>query len=62
MREILDKTEVGKLTPPEVTAQGVEVYAVCRKEKSSAENTPDKRKVREELMSEQFAGQGQGAT
>ncbi len=54
LRDILDKTEVGKLTPPEMTAQGVEVYALCRKEISSAENTPEKRKVREELASEQF--------
>jgi peptidyl-prolyl cis-trans isomerase SurA len=54
LREMLDKTEVGKLTPPEVTREGIEVYAVCRKEPSSAENTPDKRKVREELVSERF--------
>jgi peptidyl-prolyl cis-trans isomerase SurA len=54
LRDILDKTEVGKLTPPEVTLQGVEVYALCRKEKSSAENTPEKRKVREQLVAEQF--------
>lgn len=54
LRDILDKTEVGRLTPPEVTLQGIEVYALCRKEPSSAENTPEKRKVREELVSEQF--------
>ena len=54
LREILEKTEVGKLTPPEVTAQGIEVYALCRKEHTSAENTPDKRKVREELVNQQF--------
>ncbi len=54
LREILEKTEVGKLTPPEATLQGVEVYALCRKEPSSAENTPEKRKIREELASEQF--------
>ena len=54
LREILEKTEVGKLTAPEVTAQGIEVYALCRKERASAENTPDKRKVREELVNPQF--------
>ena len=54
LREILEKTEVGKLTAPEVTAQGIEVYALCRKERASAENTPDKRKVREELVNQQF--------
>jgi peptidyl-prolyl cis-trans isomerase SurA len=54
LRDILNKTEVGKLTPPEITLQGVEVYALCRKEISSAENTPEKRKVREEMANEQF--------
>ena len=54
LREILEKTELGRLTPPEVTTQGIELYAVCRREKSSAENTPDKRKVRDELVSERF--------
>ena len=57
LREILEKTELGRLTPPEVTAQGIEVYALCRKEQSSAENTPEKRKVREEMASEQFQAQ-----
>ncbi len=54
LRELLEKTEVGKLTAPEVTREGIEVHAVCRKEPSSAENTPDKRKVRDELVSERF--------
>lgn len=54
LRDILEKTEVGRLTPPEVTAQGIEVYAVCRREKSSADNTPERRKARDELVNEQF--------
>ena len=54
LREILDKTEVGRLTSPEVTAQGVEVYALCRKEQSDRDNTPERKKAREEMMSAQF--------
>jgi peptidyl-prolyl cis-trans isomerase SurA len=54
LRAILEKTDIGKLTAPEVTLQGVEVFALCRREKSSAENTPDKRKIRDELINEQF--------
>jgi peptidyl-prolyl cis-trans isomerase SurA len=54
LREILEKTEIGKLTSPEQTAQGIEVYALCGKKPSSADNAPGKREVREELMSEQF--------
>jgi peptidyl-prolyl cis-trans isomerase SurA len=54
LREILEKTEVGRLTAPEVTAQGVEVYALCGKKQSSAENVPGRREVRDELFSERF--------
>jgi peptidyl-prolyl cis-trans isomerase SurA len=54
LREILDKTEIGRLTAPEVTQDGVEVYALCRREQSSADNSPEKRKAREELMAAQF--------
>ena len=54
LREILEKTEIGKLTSPEATQQGVEVYALCAKKSSAADNTPGKREVREELFSAQF--------
>jgi len=58
LREMLEKTEIGKLTPPEMTTQGVELYAVCRREPSSSDNTPDKKKVRDALMNEQFEAKG----
>jgi peptidyl-prolyl cis-trans isomerase SurA len=54
LREILEKTEIGKLTAPEVTQQGVEVYALCGKKESAAEDAIDKNKVREKLFAEQF--------
>ncbi len=54
LREILEKTEIGKLSAPEPSAQGIEVYALCDKKESSADNTLGKRKVREELYSSQF--------
>lgn len=54
LREILDKTEIGRLTAPEVTSQGVEVYALCRKEQSDRENSPERKKAREELAAAQF--------
>ena len=53
LRELLEKTEVGKLTAPEITQQGVEVYALCGRKQSSAENAPVRRKAREELVSAQ---------
>lgn len=54
LREILEKSEVGKLSPPERTQQGIELYALCGKKQSNADNTPAKREVREELYSAQF--------
>jgi peptidyl-prolyl cis-trans isomerase SurA len=53
LREILDKTEVGHLTPPETTAQGVELFALCEKKETKSE-TPEKRQAREKIFSEQF--------
>lgn len=53
LREILDKTEVGHLTPPETTAQGVELFALCEKKETKAE-TPEKREARDKIFGEQF--------
>jgi peptidyl-prolyl cis-trans isomerase SurA len=57
LRKVLDGMEVGKLTPPEVTKFGVEMFAICRKKESAAENTPGRRKARETLMAERFEQQ-----
>jgi len=53
LRQILDKTEVGHLTPPETTLQGIELFALCEKKETKSE-TPEKRQAREKLFSEQF--------
>lgn len=53
LREVLDKVEVGRLTPPEVTTGGVEVFALCEKKETTAD-TPARRQLREELYSEKF--------
>jgi peptidyl-prolyl cis-trans isomerase SurA len=54
LREILEKTEIGKLTSPEVTQQGIEVYALCGKKPAASDNAIGRREVREELFSAQF--------
>jgi peptidyl-prolyl cis-trans isomerase SurA len=54
LRSILEKTEIGHLTPPEITTQGVEFYALCAKKPSSKDNTPGQREVRNEIYSKQF--------
>ena len=53
LREILDKTEVGQLTAPEPTPQGIQMFALCGK-KASRTNTPAKKEVRDEMFNETF--------
>ncbi len=53
LRDVLDKTEVGHLTAPEVTPQGVELFALCER-KESKEDTPEKRQARDKLITEKF--------
>jgi peptidyl-prolyl cis-trans isomerase SurA len=57
LREILEKTQEGRLTPPEVTRQGIELYAICRKRETTSE-LPGKREVRESMMNERFVAEG----
>ena len=53
LRQILDKTDVGRLTPPEVTQSGVEIFAVCGKNEVKGE-VSTKREIKEQLASTQF--------
>ena len=53
LREILDKTEIGHLTAPETTPQGVELFALCEKKETKAE-TPEKWEARDKIFGEQF--------
>ena len=45
LRKVLDGIEVGRLTPPEVTKFGIEMFAICAKKESAADNTPVKRQA-----------------
>ncbi len=53
LRELLDKTPVGKLTPPEVTKQGVEMVALCSRKPTKAD-TPAKRAAREKIYNQKY--------
>jgi peptidyl-prolyl cis-trans isomerase SurA len=53
LRELLDKTPIGHLTPPEVTRQGVEMVALCSR-KPTKVDTPKKREVRDKMFAEKF--------
>ena len=54
LRKVLESIEIGRLTAPEVTKVGVEVFAVCAKKESAADNTPGKRQARESVFAERF--------
>jgi peptidyl-prolyl cis-trans isomerase SurA len=53
LRELLGSMEVGRLTTPEVTAQGLQMFALCGK-KESKEDSPAKREVREQIYAKRF--------
>jgi peptidyl-prolyl cis-trans isomerase SurA len=53
LRELLDKTPIGHLTPPEVTKQGVEMVALCDR-KPTTVDTPKKREIREKMFAEKY--------
>jgi peptidyl-prolyl cis-trans isomerase SurA len=53
LRELLDKTPIGHLTPPEVTRQGIEMVALCSR-KPTKVDTPKKREIRDKMFAEKF--------
>jgi peptidyl-prolyl cis-trans isomerase SurA len=56
LRDILERTEVGHLTPPEQTAEGVQMFALCSK-KETKTDTPGKKEVRDEIFQQKFGAQ-----
>ena len=53
LREVLDKTPIGHLTPPEVTKQGVEMVALCGRAPTTID-TPKKKEIREKMFAEKY--------
>ena len=56
LRELLDKTPIGHLTPPEITKQGVEMVALCDR-KPTKIDTPKKREIREKMFAREIRGE-----
>jgi peptidyl-prolyl cis-trans isomerase SurA len=52
-REVLDATAIGRLTAPEVTPQGIEMFAVCAKEPGKGD-TVGMAQVREAMVTERY--------
>ena len=53
LRGVLDKTQVGRLTPPEVTKQGVEMVALCERNPTKID-TPKKKEVRDKMFMDKY--------
>jgi peptidyl-prolyl cis-trans isomerase SurA len=58
LRETLDHTEIGHLTPPERTATGLEMIAVCSKKNVKDDNTAGA-DIRNELLYARLEGESQ---
>lgn len=56
LREILDKVQVGKLTDPEVTPQGIQVFALCNR-RATKVNSAAKQEAQNEIFGEKFKAQ-----
>jgi peptidyl-prolyl cis-trans isomerase SurA len=53
LREVLDKTPLGHLTPPEVTKQGIEMVALCARKPTSID-TPKKKEIRDKMFADKY--------
>lgn len=56
LRQILDGTAIGHLTPPEQTAEGVQMFAVCAKKETKSE-TPEMKEIRDQMFQQKFGAQ-----
>jgi peptidyl-prolyl cis-trans isomerase SurA len=56
LRDILDHTAVGHLTPPETTTEGVQMFAICDK-KETKSDTPEMHEIRDQMLQQKFGAQ-----
>jgi peptidyl-prolyl cis-trans isomerase SurA len=53
LRDMLEKTPVGHLTPPEQTRQGIEMVVLCERNKTTVD-TPKKQEMRQKMFLEKY--------
>lgn len=53
LRAMLEKTPIGHLTPPERTKQGIEMVALCARNKTTID-TPKKKEIRDKMFVEKY--------
>ncbi len=58
MAAVIEKTPVGRLTPPSRTSEGIEMLAVCSKGRAGTDGSAAQ-EVRQELLAKKLAGVGE---
>lgn len=58
LRDLLDKMELGHLTNPEMTAQGLQMFAVCDK-KATKSDSPAEKELRAKMVNDRFEKESQ---
>ena len=53
LRDMLEKTTIGHLTPPETTKQGIEMVVLCARNKTTVD-TPKKQEIRQKMFTEKY--------
>jgi peptidyl-prolyl cis-trans isomerase SurA len=53
LRELMGKMQIGTLTTPDVTAQGLQMFALCDK-KETKTDSPVKRELRDQIYNKRF--------
>jgi peptidyl-prolyl cis-trans isomerase SurA len=56
VRQIVEGTAIGHLTPPEQTAEGLQMFALCAK-KETKTDTPEMKEMRDQLFQQKFGAQ-----
>jgi peptidyl-prolyl cis-trans isomerase SurA len=54
LRKVMDEMEVGRLTAPEVTANGIEMFALCARKSTNNDDTPGMREAKNKIFAERF--------
>jgi peptidyl-prolyl cis-trans isomerase SurA len=54
LRKVLDDMEVGRLTTPEVTANGIEMFALCARRSTNSDDTPGMREAKNKVFAERY--------
>jgi peptidyl-prolyl cis-trans isomerase SurA len=56
VRQIVDGTAVGHLTPPEQTGEGMQMFALCAK-KETRSDSPEMKEMRDQMFQQKFGAQ-----